>query len=91
VTNNVIIRRLTDFIADSGRPSGEQTLLNKGFNQTRHRWTRIDTDKISQGGGAASFGLRREAKRHAALGAVWRAKAVSPLRSATAIQNAFGL
>jgi hypothetical protein len=34
------------------------------------------------------FGLRREAKRHAAFGSnrqLW--KAVSPLRSATAVQN----
>ncbi len=50
--------------------------------------------------GADHFGLRREAKRHAAFrsrGNVWnvravcvRAKAVSPLRSATAVQDAFG-
>ena len=37
---------------------------------------------------AGYFGLRREAKRHAAFGGGWRAKAVSPLRSATAVQNA---
>jgi hypothetical protein len=45
---------------------------------------------------AGRFGLRREAKRHAAFEwsikfpfsyITWLAKAVSPLRSATAIQN----
>jgi len=44
----------------------------------------------AQRGEAATklFGLRRETKRHAALVAMARrAKAVSPLRSATAVQN----
>src|SRR5882724_6797384 len=38
--------------------------------------------------GRGLFGLRREAKRHAALAAQDVGKAVSPLRSATAVQDA---
>ena len=32
LSNCFTIRPVTDTFADSGRPSGEQTLLNKGFN-----------------------------------------------------------
>jgi hypothetical protein len=48
---------------------------------------------------AGRFGMWREAKRHAAFGwsinfpfshITWLAKAVSPLRSATAVQNFSG-
>ncbi len=51
---------------------------------------RLKIGDTTQRGRAASklFGVRREAKRHAALAAwVGVAKAVSPLRSATAVQN----
>src|ERR1039458_1827338 len=35
---------MPDSFADSGRPSGKQTLINKGTIQYNHRWTQIDTD-----------------------------------------------
>jgi hypothetical protein len=36
--------RLTDFSADSGRPSHQETLYLQRFYQLEHRWTRMDTD-----------------------------------------------
>ena len=38
-------RRFTGSSADSGLPSCEQTLINKGFYQTHHRWTQIYADQ----------------------------------------------
>ena len=64
--------------------------LEQGFCQKARRAKQKILNGLTQrarSGEAARFGLRREAQRHAAFELVWRAKAVSPLRSATALQN----
>jgi hypothetical protein len=59
-----------------------EATLNRAKAQRTHRL---------ECGAAARFGLRREEKRYAAFRTAGCTKAVSPLRSATAVQNGAGI